>query len=95
MKPHIYAELIKAWADGAEIELKHNGKWIDAGQQITWYECNEYRLKPQPKPDNVVEKYICYDSFKNNYYAIFDNKPNIRIIFHGETGNIKKIEVLR
>jgi hypothetical protein len=47
MKPHKHAELIKQWADGAEIEVKHpsNGSWGDA-KPPKWHEENEYRIKP-------------------------------------------------
>lgn len=95
MKPHIYAELIKAWADGAEIELKHNGKWIDAGTQVTWYECNEYRLKPQPKPDHIVAYYVCYDFVHHRTHYIPGNRPNIKFIFSGDTSELKAVELLQ
>jgi hypothetical protein len=46
-KPHKHAELIKAWADGANIEClqSYNGRWhiIDAPM---WGIHNEYRIKP-------------------------------------------------
>ena len=52
MKPHKHAELIKAWADGAEIErYDHEDKdWLDDEQPL-WYEADEYRIKPEPKKD--------------------------------------------
>lgn len=54
-KPHKHAALIKAWADGAEIEVKAiNGKtWYDAGCRpngtIYWSDplCM-FRIKPTP-----------------------------------------------
>lgn len=56
-KPHKHAELIKAWADGAEIEFfsKMHNEW----QQISvsspsWFIDIEYRIKPEPKPDVVA-----------------------------------------
>ena len=54
MKPHKHAELIKAWADGAEIEaryLKASG-WTDWRLEdggFIWYVGGaEYRIKPEP-----------------------------------------------
>lgn len=49
-KPHKHAEVIKAWADGAEIEYRVHGnsEW----QQVEiprWFERYEYRVKPAPK----------------------------------------------
>ena len=48
MKPHKHAELIKAWADGAEIQIKNtSGDWVDADP--VWSEHYEYRIKPAEK----------------------------------------------
>ena len=45
MKPHKHAELIKAWADGAEIQVKNDdGVWRDADP--FWCDYKEYRIKP-------------------------------------------------
>ncbi len=48
MKPHKHAELIKAWADGAEIQyrLSPEEEWKDMGSPL-WWDCNEYRIKPK------------------------------------------------
>ena len=44
---HKHAELIKAWADGAEIEYKvHNGGWV-ALEHPSWDDHNEYRIKSE------------------------------------------------
>ena len=52
--PHKHAELIKAWADGAEIECKQieDGNWLSVSQPA-WDKASEYRIKPEPKPDVV------------------------------------------
>ena len=59
MKPHKHAELIKAWADGAEIEAK----LVEKRKETAWELCLdpwwndpafEYRIKPEQKPDVVV-----------------------------------------
>lgn len=47
MKPHKHCELIKAWADGAEIEARVHGKWVDADLPL-WDNDTEYRIKPEP-----------------------------------------------
>ena len=48
---HKHADLIHAWADGAEIEFKHpDGQWIDCTNSLDWgYGGFEYRIKPQEK----------------------------------------------
>ena len=46
-KPHKHAALIKAWADGAEIQVKDSGaRWLDMSKP-TWREWNTYRIKPK------------------------------------------------
>ena len=43
---HKHAELIKAWADGAEIQRLHLGQWFDC-KSPSWAEYYEYRIKPE------------------------------------------------
>lgn len=47
-QPHKHAELIKAWADGAVIQYRHNTSenWTDA-ECPTWEDWVEYRIKPR------------------------------------------------
>ena len=46
---HKHAELIKAWADGAEIEYKNDGGWVSLGSySIDWNCDRELRIKPEP-----------------------------------------------
>jgi hypothetical protein len=69
-KPHKHAELIKAWADGAEIEY--------FGADCTWRtaEARDFdsdlslRIKPEPKPDapKIDEMFINWDDRKNEWF---------------------------
>jgi hypothetical protein len=55
--PHKHAELIKAWADGAEIELmcRFSGHWQDCPKPV-WDESIVYRIKPSnPNADKIAE----------------------------------------
>ena len=102
MKPHKHAELIKAWADGAEIQyFDHEEGWINQ-LHPAWYVDTEYRIKPEPKPDYVSTRrvFLKYcDSF--GYYAETENNAlsgrpnNIRFTFDGETGELKSAEVFK
>ncbi len=53
--PHKYAELIKQWADGAEIEYycKQEEGWKKTSN-LTWSNNLEYRVKP-PKPEKDIQ----------------------------------------
>ena len=104
-KPHKHAELIKAWADGAEIEYRdrHN-TWTLLPQQGDWddHPNFEYRIKPEPKPD--VVRYACYDRFQNSefmqlrLYRVMQNIDShtgqLKLTFDGETGELKSAEVI-
>lgn len=48
MQKHKHSELIHAWADGAEIQFKFNGKWLDKAND-GWDASREYRIKPEKK----------------------------------------------
>lgn len=59
MKQHKWHKEIKAWADGAEIEMRVsniNG-WKDAGKVIDWDNYCEYRIKPQPVEPQYIKVY--------------------------------------
>jgi len=96
MKPHKHAELIKAWADGAEIEQKTpHGVWenFDNEWTETWY---EYRIKPQPKPNLVKKLHIWFDNeFSEITLVEVTDVPNLQLTFNGETGELKSAEVLK
>lgn len=98
--PHKHAELIKAWADGAEIEFfdtrfdEH--KWKRCSDSPMWDRIDvEFRIKP--KPDHVY-----YGVFEMNgsmhlescFTKINDDGDHIKLTFDGETGKLKSAEVL-
>lgn len=59
-----HAEIIKAWLDGAEIEMKIDGKWIPKSTEVVaFFEEIEYRIKPKQKYTigqlfKITHKYI-------------------------------------
>ena len=94
MKQHKHAELIKAWADGAEIQVFKSTGWETLPQPY-WSDICEYRIKPEPKPDYYT-KHIAY---KSRIYSEGDRHPptmpNLKLCFDGETGELKSAEVLK
>ena len=94
-KPHVHAELIKAWADGAEIQFQTlNGEWIDVidGESPSWFPSSCYRIKPQPKPDI---KQVWFVSPVMMMYNPLTLSPNLIVTFDGETGALKSAEVIK
>lgn len=65
--PHKHAALIKAWADGATIEVllpSSNEIWTVV-ERPGWYDGAHYRIKPEPKPDVVTNTLVKFhDSWK-------------------------------
>lgn len=95
MKPHKHAELIKAWADGAEIETWDCGHWY-LNKNPDWSDSRyEHRIKPEPKPDVIKETHIVYEFECNDWTLHPTKKPNIRFYFDGETGKLKSAEVIK
>ena len=64
---HKHAELIKAWAEGAEIECycRFTSRWFYKPNP-NWSDSLEYRIKPKPKWEKrqevplFYERYDCY-----------------------------------
>ena len=94
-KPHKHAELIKLWADGAEIQWRWghiNDEW-ETTTTPHWQSDCEFRIKPQPKPDYVVYPSVA-NSWEGNEKTQWFVKNHLKLIFDGETGKLKSAEVL-
>ena len=97
-QPRKHAELIKAWADGAEIQVRltSSGEWVNC-LTPEWVISNEYRIKPEPKPDHIY-----YGSFgmpgrmriDSCFMQVYDRGDKLKLTFDGETGELKSAEVL-
>ena len=87
--PHKHAELIIAWANGAEIETRYSAlhEWYLVTHPV-WKEGCVYRIKPEPKPD-VVELHNVVIWGRTSTTI-----PNIKLTFDGETGQLKTAEVI-
>ena len=105
MKPHKHAELIKAWADGAEVEYLRMGNegWAPIFKGWSW-DCDFavlYRIKPERKPDIV--KAFTLESHPLGGLRFYDatgfsrekDEQRIQVTFDGETGKLKSAEVLK
>ena len=95
---HKHADLIIAWANGAEIEYLNgiNNEWRTfVKDHNVWYEDWEYRIKPEPEPD-----YVQYINFHFNL-CVIDlkerpfNKANLKLTFDGESCKLKSAEVIK
>ena len=101
MKPHKHAAIIKAWADGAQIQYKSqlgNCGWRDDSYP-TFEDNYEWRIKPEPKPDFKAAFKVSKES-PDWCNPQFEHMPictqgNLLLTFDGETGHLKAAEVLK
>ena len=94
-KRHKHADLIHAWADGAEIEIFNCGKWVVV-QHPTFSGSLEYRIKPTPKPDVV---WYTNPRIAGDTCVYMSSKrlqgDNLKLTFDGATGELKYAEVIK
>ena len=93
---HKHADLIIAWANGAQIQWESSyGNWYDVNDP-NWSENTEYRIKPEPKPDVICWTRVKKWGISSTGIITSDNAdPNIALTFDGETGELKSAEVLK
>jgi len=94
--PHKHADLIKAWADGAEIEYLNvgsNSVWATVTSP-RWDGYGEYRIKPKA---DVID-YVRVGSFHRILVCPLEwareTNSNLKLTFDGETGKLKAAEVI-
>jgi len=93
---HRHADLIHAWAEGAEIEYRTmGGSWVNTkfSDCVTWAEGCEYRIKPEKKPD-VVKRYFHEDGAYKECLSDCRYGDSFSLTFCGETGKLIKAEIL-
>ena len=90
-KPHKHAEIIKAWADGAEIQYKSgiDNYWWDI-KSPEWQETTEYRIKGENKVIFCTVSPTQFTFILNAQLA----RPNLKLTFDCDTNELKLAEVL-
>jgi hypothetical protein len=92
MTPHKHAEAIRAWADGAIIEVNCGAKDIwSIVDHPSWTLENNYRVMPEPKADFVKFGNVINPEMYRSQEFIDDN---LRLTFDGQTGKLKSAEVI-
>lgn len=95
-QPHKHAALIKAWADGAEIEVfDYRSEMWTSTISPAWNFGLKYRIKPELKPDVSFRLIVRQtNAYPKIYWPEHCEQPNIQFTFDGETGKLKKAEVI-
>lgn len=88
---HVHADLIIAWANGAEIEFYEDDVWITT-KDPAWHKDVEYRIKPT-KPEPIIKTV-----FVEPIYVVtndWGHDPNLKLTFDPETNELLKAEVIK
>jgi hypothetical protein len=94
---HKHADLIHAWAEGAEIEIYDLciDQWNECSYPSFVNKC-KYRIKPTPNPDVV---WYANPRIDGDMCAYMSKIPvagsNLKLTFDGDTGELKAAEVLK
>lgn len=88
---HKHADLIRAWADGAQIQVfsKRWKRWIDTAKP-TWDTETSYRIKAE---QNIWEAHMTLE--RSDVVAKMYVKPNLRLTFDAHTNELLSAEVLK
>lgn len=102
--PHVHAEVIKAWADGAEIESQHRagGEWVQTTRP-GWLPEYNYRIKPEPKPDKVyylldlegISTHLLKYRERDLTPMEKESYSMVKVVVDGETGKLKSVEMVQ
>lgn len=94
--PHKHADIIKAWADGAEIEEQHLKKDWQPFNDGHWMQTDSWNYRIKPKPD--VVDYVRVGAFHRIVVCPIEwareTNSNLKLTFDGETGKLKAAEVI-
>lgn len=108
IKPHKWAEVIKAWADGKPIQFKGNGfsDWVDydpdalrnsqASAHFFPFDIPRFDLdfEWRVKPDDIFITAMVYLDIDNFIQLSFQDEPNLRLEFDPDTRKLVKAEVI-
>jgi len=93
---HKHSELIKLWADGAEIQYLNESYWENCSDNNPkWNTDIEYRVKPEPKPDVVEYLRVGRRTYSLTFEWSDSPHANLKLIYDGETGDLKGAEVIK
>ncbi len=86
---HKHAELIKAWADGAEIQCfnDHYSQWQDIISPPFWLDDLQYRIKPEEKKPVVrwlwafktTSGWQSTSSFYTDSEVVYTNQDRVKL----------------
>lgn len=102
--PHTDADLLRAVADGKQMQRKEWNEWVDCTHETALVRISmgmPTRVKPEPKPD-VVRFMVCDEhtglvtfEMAQDFISRFPGFSGIvRVVIDGETNKVKSTEVV-
>jgi hypothetical protein len=94
MTEHKHAEVLRAIADGKEVEYWYLGEWLPmtADRSPLTHLDYDWRIKPEPKPPIVIEVTAATDGACMFY--VVDQSKNTRFTFDPDTKLPIKVELI-
>ena len=93
-QPHKHAEVINAWADGAEIQVNLLGSWEDMGNnQHPRWNGSAYRVKPKNLTVKRHVSYVVYQDMTRTL-GVAESECNIEYTFDPD-GKLLDAKVLK
>jgi hypothetical protein len=95
MKEHKHAEVLRAIADGKEVEYWYKGEWRqDSSTNPITNGHLEWRIKPEPKPPIVRDENIYFSEMQGYTVTSYLDTPNVRFTFDPDTKLPIKVELI-
>lgn len=93
--PHKHVVEMCAFARGYEIEVydSNRNEWATESYPF-WHEDYKFRVKPEPKPNIVHERFVLLMEHLLLGITRHDKKDNVRFEFDGETNKLVKVEMI-
>jgi hypothetical protein len=100
---HKHYDVIVAWAEDKTIQIEDcYAEWADWNHSFcpSFDEDDNYRIKPEPKPD-IEYRVVIHMSLNGSEYAPYISQwspgeaPNLKVVFDVETGKLKSAEVIK
>ena len=94
---HKHAETLKAWADGIKCEYwcPHYKEWSNIHKLSIFDDYDIVRIKPEPKPDVVEYLRVGRRTYSLTFEWSDSPRANLKLIYDGETGELKNAEVIK
>ena len=99
---HKHSDVIKAWADGAQVEYLYTDTMTWHTTPNPQFSSNiQYRIKPEAKPDIVKRFYLESNPLVGHRFSeaytdkdLVNKHSLIKCTFDGETTKLKFVEVI-